>query len=119
MKAFLKLILVALFANALWQVSTGLMPYYKFKDSVLAAASVTERSENDLRQKIVELASMYDLAVTGDMITFRSQEHHTIVEASFTQPISVFPGVQIPWPLRMTVDAFVMTPVRLNDSAKP
>jgi hypothetical protein len=118
MKAFLKFVLVAIFANALWQVSTGLSPYYKFKDAVLEAASVTGRSENDLRQKIVELASMYGMAVTAEMITFQPGEHHTIVEASFTQPISVFPGVQVPWPLNMYVDAPVLTPVKMNDSAK-
>jgi hypothetical protein len=118
-KAFLKLIVVALIANALWHVGSALIPYYKFKDSVHEAAMVTERTENDLRQKIVELASTYDLPVTADMVTIRSQEHHTIVEASFTQPISVLPGYQFPWPFRMTVDAYVMTPVRLNESRKP
>ncbi len=118
MKGLFKFILVVLFANALWQVSRSFAPYYKFKDAVLTEAKVTERSENDLRQRIVEQASMYGLAVTGEMITLRAGEHHTTVEASFTLPISVFPGVAIPLPMSMTVDAAVMTPVRLNDSPK-
>ena len=121
MKAVLKLIVVALIANATWHVGSALTSYYKFKGSVYAAAMEKEKNQNesDLRQKVVELASTYDLPVTGDMITIRSEEHHTNVEASFTQPISVLPGYQFPWPFRMTVDAYVITPVKLDDLLKP
>ena len=119
MKSILRLIVVALIANALWHVGSALSSYYKFKDSVHAAAMEKGKSEDDLRQKIAELASTYDMPVTGDMITIQSQEHHTIVEASFTSPISVLPGYQYPWPFSMTVDAYTITPVKLNDQAKP
>ncbi len=119
MKAILKLIVVALIANATWHVGSTLMSYSKFKDSVYVAAMQKATRENDLRQKIVELASTYDMPVTRDMVKIRSEEHHTIVQASFTQPISVLPGFEYPWPFRMTVDAYVLNPVKLNDSAKP
>ena len=121
MKAILKFILVALIANATWHVGSALMPYYKFKDAVYAAAMEKEknRSEDDLRQRVVELASMYGLNVTGEMVTIRSEEHHTIVEASFAQPVSVLPGYQFPWPFRMNVDAYVITPVKLNELLPP
>jgi hypothetical protein len=118
-KTILRFIVVALVANATWHVGSALTSYYKFKDSVYAAAMERGRGENDLREKIVELASTYDMPVTGDMVRIRSEEHHTIVEASFTQPISVLPGYQYPWPFSMTVDAFLITPVRLNDLVKP
>ena len=119
MKAILRLIVVALVANALWHVGSAFSSYYKFKDSVHAAAMEKGKSEDGLRQKIVELASTYDMSVTEDMVTIKSEEHHTIVEASFTQPISLLPGYQYPWPFSMIVDAYVITPVKLNDLGKP
>jgi len=118
-KAILKLIVVALIANALWHVGSALTSYYKFKDSVYVATMEKGRNENDLRQKITELASIYDQPVTEDMITIRSEEHHTIVEASFTQPISVLPGYEYPWPFSLSVDAYVLTPVKLNGLVNP
>lgn len=119
MKVILKFIVVALIANAIWHVGSAFASYSKFKDSVYAAAMEKGTTEDGLRQKTVELASTYDLPVTGDLVTIRSEEHHTIVEARFTQPISVLPGYQYPWPFSMTVDAYVLTPVKLNDLAKP
>jgi hypothetical protein len=109
-KTIVKLIVVVLIANALWRLGSAYTSFYRFKDSVREAAMDQARSEDDLRLKIVELASTYDLPLTPEAITIRRELHHTFVEGSYTMPVAVLPGYQYPWAFSVDVDAFVIVP---------
>jgi hypothetical protein len=107
-KAIVKLIVIALLANALWRVGSVYASYYKFKDAVTDAAMEEGISEDDLRQKIADLATTYDLPLKSDAITVRQDVHHTSIQGSFTKPIAVVPGFDYAWPFDMNVDAYIV-----------
>ena len=120
MKTLIKLIVVALLANALWRVGTAYTAFYRFKDSVTEAATLGEGTEEELRQKIAELASTHDLPLTPDDITVTREVHHTSVRGSFKKPVYVLPGVEYQWPFNVDVDAYPITqPIRRGDLIKP
>jgi hypothetical protein len=119
-KPLLKLILVALMANALWRIGSAYTAFYRFTDSVHSAAMDQGRTEEDLRQKVVELASTYDVPVAEDSIAIRRDQHHTFVETSYVAPVALLPGYVYKWPFSVNVDAFVIVPPRrVEDLARP
>jgi hypothetical protein len=46
--------------------------------------------------------------VTDDNLTITRLENHTIVETSYTRPVSLFPGFTYQWPFTMKVDTFIL-----------
>ena len=120
MKTLFKLVVVALMANAIWRVGVAYSSFYKFKDSVYAAAMQEGLTDEQLRQKIVELASTYDVPLTADGITLQREQNHTVVLGSYSTPVAVLPGYDYQWPFDVNVDAYVVAPpTRRNDLVKP
>ena len=117
MKTIIKLIVVAVLANALWHVGTAYAGFYKFKDSVSEAASQGESTE---AQKIVELASTYDLPLAADDFTVTREVHHTAIRGSYKQRVAMFPGFEYQWPFNIDLDAYpIAPPTRRGDLIKP
>ena len=109
MKVVIKLIIVGLMLNALWRLGSAYVSFYEFRDSVRIAA-LGSKSDDVLRQKILELASTYDLPVAEEDITIRREEHHTYVESPYTASVPVLPGYKYQWPFKVDVDAYVIVP---------
>ena len=57
---------MVLIANALWRIGTAYVAFYKFKDSVRSGVDGKGQSEEELRQKILELASTYDVPLAEE-----------------------------------------------------
>ena len=108
MKTILKLIVVALLANALWRAGSAYTTFYKFKDSIQEAAMQQGSTAQDVKQKIVELAETYDLPLMADDVTVTRDVHHTVVAASYTKPVAIFPGFEYPWPFTVDIDAYMI-----------
>ena len=120
MKTILKLVVVALFANAVWRVGGAYATFYKFKDSVTAAAGDETRTEEEFRQKVADLASTYGVPLKIDDITVTRDPHHTAVQGSYKQPVAVLPGYDYQWPFTVDIDAYVIAPpTRRGDLIKP
>ena len=112
MKTLIKLIVVALVANALWRVGIAYTTFYRFKDSINEAA-MQGTTEADLKQKVVELARTYDLLLTSEDLTVTRESQHVSVKTSYTSPVAVLPGYEYQWPFTVDVDANVIAaPVR-------
>jgi hypothetical protein len=119
-KTIIKLIVVALLANALWRVGNAYATFYKFKDSVTEAAAQGESTEDELRQKIVELASTYDLPLDANDVTVTREVHHTSVRGSYKQAVAMLPGFEYQWPFTIDLDAYpIAPPTRRGDLIKP
>ena len=104
-KLILKLVVVALIANATWRVGSAYVAHYKFKDAVQQAALFRgSKTDAVLRQRIFELASDFDIPVTGDQVTLMTAEHHTVVDCSYTRVIELAPGFKYPWEFAFHVD---------------
>jgi hypothetical protein len=108
-KGLLKLALVALIANAAWHIGTAYLAFYKFKDAVQETTQFdSERSDEQLRQRILELASDYDVPIAADGFTVQRSDYHTIVDGAFTRKIDVLPGYAYPWSFSFHTDTFVV-----------
>lgn len=106
-KSILKLAVVAVIANAVWHVFVPYSAHFKFTDAVEATTQFgDEKSDEELRARIVELASQYDVPVTSDSFTLKRQNTHTIVDGSYTQQIELFPGYLYPYTFRWRTDTF-------------
>jgi hypothetical protein len=111
-KAAVKLAFVALLANASWQLLNVYWPHFKFTDAVKSTTQYRgEKSDDQVRQRILELAVQYDVPVTDENLTLRRDEAHTIVDAAYVRAITFMPGVTYPWPFTLHVDTFVVKPL--------
>jgi hypothetical protein len=109
MKLIIKLLITALIANAAFRVGSAYATYYKFKDAVQQSTQYgAERTDRELRDRILELAAQYDVPLEEDGFTVAREENHTIVDGAFSVPIEVFPGVRRDWPFTFHTDTFVV-----------
>ena len=104
-KLIIKLAVVALIANATWRVGSAYIAHYKFTDSVQQTALFRGNKTDDvLRQRILEIASDYDIPVTEGDVKLTTQEHRTIVEGGYTRIIELVPGYKYPWEFTFRID---------------
>jgi hypothetical protein len=105
MKVLLKLAIVALLANATWHLWGVYSAHFKFKDAAQSAMQYnTEKSEQEQRTRILELAAQYDVPVTDSSFTVRREENHVIAEGSYTRPVELLPGFIYPMKFQWKVD---------------
>ena len=106
MKTILKLIVVALLANAAWHLFNAYAPHYRFKDGAQYAAQFrAQMTDEDLHGKIMGLAAEYEIPVTATDVQVRQQCERTIVKASYDRKIELLPGFSPSWPFSFEVDA--------------
>jgi len=117
----IKLALLAAVANATWHVFTAYSTNYKFLDAVeYAAESRGDKTDEQLRQQVIDMAAQAELPIDAGQLTVTHQETHTVVETSYTRVVELFPGIIYPWPFKVHVDAYVKAPtVILRDLSRP
>jgi hypothetical protein len=109
MKTLLKLALVAVVANAAWHLFTVYSAHYKFKDAVEYAAQYRgDKTDEQLAQQILDIASQADLPIDEEHLTVRHVETKTTIDASYSRGVELFPGFVYAWPLTAHVEAFAM-----------
>ena len=111
-KLLLKLIVVALVANAAWHLMTAYTAYYKFKDSVQQTTQFgNDKNVEQLKMRILALAADYDLPISEDDLSVRREGVHTIVDTSYSKSIDLAPGFSQPWRFEVHVDTFSEAPM--------
>jgi hypothetical protein len=119
-RTLLKLVIVALLANALWRIGSAYATFYKFTDAISGEAMAPGRTEEQLKDRIVELAGNYDLPLGAADITVSREPNHTRVDGAYKQRVAVLPGYEYAWPFTIGVDAYaITTPTRRNDLVSP
>lgn len=104
-KSALRLVAIALVANALWHVFTAYMAHYRFKDAVEnVSQSIGSQTDAQLASRVIEVAGQYDIPVTAGSVTVRHEGVHTIIEGSYTKPVDVVPWTSYAWPFSWHVD---------------
>ena len=105
-----KLMLVALLANATWHAFGAYSPHLKFKDGVEYAAKYRGAlSDDDLRDKILSIASQFDVPlVEANLSVTTPGFRHTIIDLSYVRPVSLAPVFIYQWPLSLHVDAYTV-----------
>jgi hypothetical protein len=108
-RLIVKLAAAALIANAVWHLGSAYLTFYRFKDAIEEAALFqANKSEPELRQRIVEIGSQYDLPITEDTFTLRRENNHTYIEGSYTQRIDLVPNYPYPWKFTFSTDTLVL-----------
>lgn len=97
-RLIIRLAIVALIANAAWRIGSAYASFYKFKDAVQEMSqSSPDSSEAELRQRILELASQFDLPINEDSFSVRRENYRTYINGSYTQQLEVLPRYPYPW----------------------
>ncbi len=108
-RLIIKLALAALIANAAWRVGSVYAEFYKFKDAVQETTQYDrDKSDDELRARIVELGATYDLPIDEDTFIIRHSGDHTITDGAFTRPIEVLPNYRYPWSFSWHTDTFTL-----------
>lgn len=111
MKTLIKLIIAALVVHATWRAGTVYFRYYQFKDAVQQTAQFSgTRSENALRDRVLEIAKELQVPLDSDRVTVRRQDNHTLIDATYDEQIELLPRYYYPWVLKVNVDAFTIVP---------
>ena len=119
-KSLLKLAIVALVANATWHLFVVYSAHFRFKDAVQSTTLYRgEKTDAQVRDKILELAAQYDVPVTNENLKIRSEEKHTFVDASYVQPVDLVPGFTYPWAFTISLDTFTTKRPTLGDLGAP
>jgi hypothetical protein len=104
-RTVLKLVVVALVANAAWHLFGAYAPNYKLEDGIrFAAQNRGLQTDDALKDKILELAGQFDVPVTAGDIAVAHQGPHTVVDLSYVRPIDLAPGVRYSWPFSIHID---------------
>jgi hypothetical protein len=116
MKTLVKLVLLAVVANATWHVFTVYSAHYKFKDAVEYAAQYRgDKTDEQLRQQVLEMAAQAELPIDDERLTVTHQEVHTIIDTAYTRAIELFPGFTYPWPFTVHVDTYTSAPAKIHN----
>lgn len=118
LKLLIKLTLAALLANAAWRLGSAYLTFYRFKDAVVETAQFgADQTDTELQQRVIGLASQYDIPLPDDGFSVRRDDrHHTYIDGSYMQPVDLLPGYRYAWPFTWHVDVFTVKPPALDPS---
>ena len=109
LKLLIKLALAALVANAAWRVGSAYLTFYRFQDALAEAVRFNNRKSTDeIQQRVLDLASQYDVPLAADGFSIRRDEGHTYIDGGYTQQVGFFPGYDYPWEFTLHVDALTI-----------
>ena len=95
-KTFVRLAIVALLANAAWQIFTVYWAHFKFTDAVETTTQFRgDKTDAQLRERILELAAQFDVPISDENLTIQVVDNHTVVDTSYTRPVEFVPTVPV------------------------
>ena len=109
MKLLIKLAVVALLANATWRLGMEYLTHYRFADSVQEAAIDSGQTDAQLRQHVLELAAKYDVPLTDEALTIRTEERRRYINGTYVKPITILPGYNRNWSFTLGIESYVIT----------
>jgi len=111
-KLAIKLAIVALLANAAWHLMAAYTSYYKFKDAVQQATLFgNDKSVEQIKTRVLALASDYDVPLRESDVTVRRDQLHTFVDGAYTKNLDLLPGYSRPWSFEFHTDTFSEAPM--------
>jgi len=107
LKRLISLAVLALAANATWHLFLAYSAHYKFRDAVeYAAQNRGEKSDEQLHDQIVDMASDSDLQLPPKAVTVTHQGIATEVSVAYARPIELFPNKTYDWSFSFRIDTF-------------
>jgi hypothetical protein len=116
MKLIVKLVIVALIANAVWHLMTAYTAHYRFKDAIEESATYgIDLSDEQLRQRVVDLMAQFDIPADASSFDLRREDKHTVIDGSYTRIVDLLPGYSRSWPFSWHVDTYTIKPTNLKE----
>ena len=120
MKTIIKLLIVAAILNATARAAMAAWTYYQFKDAaeqtvIFGSGATTAQLHGQIVRRAQELEvpiEPQDLQVTRDGA-------RTVAEATYTQPVELFPRFSYPFTFSFSVDALAVDPMTATDVLHP
>jgi hypothetical protein len=106
-KLLVKLIIVALVANAAFHIGTEYLTYVRFREAIRDAAIFKAKNDAELMTRILALAEQYEIPLDEDNITIRREERRVNVEGWYDKPIEILPNYEFPWHFGVSVEVVV------------
>ena len=105
-KTILKLAIIVLLANAVWRAGSTYLSYYKFNDAVTdVAINSKNKSDEELRDKVMALAMEYDQPIEADAVAIAHDGPRVHIDGSYKKTVSLFPGTEYQWPFSLSADS--------------
>ena len=109
MKTLLKILLAVVVINAASRAGIVAMRYYQFKDAAQQAVLFgAESTPEDIHQLILRRAQTLNLPVLPDHVQVNREGGRTWAEASYRQPVELFPNQAYPVDLSFSVESYNM-----------
>lgn len=119
MKLLIKLAITALVANALFRLGTEYLVYYKFRDSVREMAMFRAKNDDELGQRVMEVAETYSVPLAPDAFTMRRDAREAVVQGSYIKQIELVPGFPYDWKFDFVIQAYVTDVPPLPGAPQP
>jgi len=117
-RTIIKLAFVALLANAAWQLFTVYWAHFKFRDAVQQTTQFRgNKTDAQLKERILELASQFDLPISDENLAIQLVDDHTLVDSSYTRRVEVVPTFPYPW--RFSIHTDTVQPAALLELSQP
>ena len=109
MKTIIKLLIAALVLHATWRAGAAYLRYYQFKDDVTQVAQFgTNQNDNQLREGVIDAAKRLEIAIDPESVSVLRQNHHIILEATYTEQVELAPRYFYPWHAKLHVDVLTL-----------
>ncbi len=119
-KFLVRLAVFGLLANATWRVGSAYLNHYRFEDSVQETAQFRGgKSDDEVRERVYEIATDYDVPLGADAVTVRTDSNHTIVDGSYARPVSLLPGYIYSWPFTFHIETLIEIPLKPSNIVRP
>jgi hypothetical protein len=103
-RTFIKLVIVVVVLNAMYNAGDVYWDHYRFQDSVQELAQFAEQaSMEDIRAKVIDLAAAQDIPLDPSDVTVTHDNHKTVVDAAYVRDVTIFPRYTRPWAFKIHV----------------
>jgi hypothetical protein len=109
MKTIVKLLIAALILHATWRAGAAYLRYFEFKDDVTQVAQFgTNQTDDQLRDGVIDAARRREIALDPESVSVKRQNHHIIIDATYTEQVELAPRYFYPWNAKLHVDVLTL-----------
>jgi hypothetical protein len=118
MKTVIKLALVLAFINALVHGASAYWTFYQFRDGVQQTLIFAGRQPSStVHAQILQDATELDVPIAPEDLIVRRTETRRFAEASYVQPVELFPNYEYPVTFTFSVTALSQPGLPPDDSS--
>jgi hypothetical protein len=109
MKTLIKLIITALILHATYKAGTVYLRHWQLKEDVTQIAQFgVRRTDHELRNGVIDAARRREIALNPNAVSVKRQNHHIIIDATYTDHVELVPRYFYPWNAKLHVDVLTL-----------